>query len=221
VDALVLIVEDEPDIAEALTSYLRHAGLRTEHVANGLAALEQFFALKPQLVLLDLMLPGLNGLEVLRIIRDEHQTPVIVLTARADEPDILRGFERGADDYIPKPFRPREVVARVLAVLRRSSPEPELVLQGLAGLEINLQTREVKQDNLSIDLTAAEFELITTLLRAPGKVFTRLELLEAIGGLESETLERTVDAHIKNLRKKLGEQHGLQTVYGVGYRYGS
>jgi DNA-binding response OmpR family regulator len=218
-DALhILIVEDEPDIAAGLVGYLAQAGFRTTHAADGLSALEAFFADKPDLVLLDLMLPRLSGLEVLRSIRASETTPVIALTARVDQQDRLRGFELGVDDYIPKPFYPLEVVARVNAVLRRATPA-ETVLNGVHGLKLNLETREVSLLEVKLELRPAEFDLLSALLRSQNRVFTRAELLEALGRADADTLERAVDVHIKNLRKKLGASQPLETVFGVGYRY--
>jgi DNA-binding response OmpR family regulator len=218
----VLIVEDEPDIAEGLVGYLERAGFRTTHALDGLAALEAFFHGKPDLVLLDLMLPRLSGLEVLRTIRDSggagSKTPVIALTAKTDQRDRLHGFELGADDYIPKPFWPLEVVARVNAVLRRA-PTLEAMLEGVNSLRLNLETRTVTIHGARLDFRPAEFELLAALLRAPNRVFTRAELLEAMGRTDADTMERAVDVHIKNLRKKLGADQPLETVFGVGYRY--
>ncbi len=218
----VLIVEDEPDIAEGLVGYLLRAGFRTTHAVDGLAALEAFFTGKPDLVLLDLMLPRLSGLEVLRTIRDSggaaSKTPVIALTAKTDQHDRLHGFELGADDYIPKPFWPLEVVARVNAVLRRT-PTPEAVLEGVNGLRIDLGARAVTIHGVRLELRPTEFDLLAALLRVPNRVFARAELLEAMGRANADTLERAVDVHIKNLRKKLGSDQPLETVFGVGYRY--
>jgi DNA-binding response OmpR family regulator len=216
---LVLIAEDEPEIAEGLGDFLRHAGYRTIRAAHGLEALELFNQEHPDLVVLDLMLPKLHGLEVLRAIRQQSRTPVIVLTAKGDQQDRLRGFELGADDYVVKPFWPLEVVARANAVLRRVSVDEEQLLRGANGLEVNLETRRVKRFEAVLELRPAEFELLVVFLRAPGKVFSRAALLEAISRPEHDTLERTMDSHITNLRRKLGEGHGIQTVHGVGYRY--
>lgn len=215
----ILLVEDEPDIADSLVGFLRLMNYRVSYAPDGLKALELFFAHQPDLVLLDIMLPGLTGLEVLRTVREDHQTPVVILTARADERDILKGFDLGADDYITKPFRLREVGARLEAVLRRAAPKNEL-LAGLNGLVLNHEGRTAQLGELRIELTAAEFDLLVAFVHMPGKVFSRTELLELISGYERDTLERTIDTHIKNLRRKLGEGHGLQTVFGVGYRYG-
>ena len=215
----ILLVEDEPDIADSLVGFLRLMNYWVSYAPDGLKALELFFKHKPDLVLLDIMLPGLTGLEVLRTVREDHQTPVVILTARADERDILKGFDLGADDYITKPFRLREVGARLEAVLRRAGPKNEVVA-GLNGLALNLESRTAQLGEARVELTAAEFDLLAAFLQTPGKVFSRAELLELISGYERDTLERTIDTHIKNLRRKLGEGHGLETVFGVGYRYG-
>jgi two-component system response regulator AdeR len=215
----ILLVEDEPDIANSLTGFLRLTGYRVSHAPDGLKALELFFNQKPDLVLLDIMLPGLTGLEVLRSVREEGQTPLVILSARADERQILEGFSLGADDYITKPFRLREVGARLEAVLRRAAPRGAVV-QGLNGLTLSLEGRTAQLGEQRVELTAAEFDLLVAFVQTPGKVFSRAELLDLISGYERDTLERTVDTHIKNLRRKLGEGHGLETVFGVGYRYG-
>jgi two-component system, OmpR family, response regulator AdeR len=220
---LVLVVEDEPDLADALLGYLRHAGYRSAHAADGLAALRLFYADPPAVVLLDLMLPGLSGFEVLRTLRQSgsagHKTPVLVLTARASEGDVLDGFAYGADDYVTKPFRPREVMARLRALLRRSQP-PQTCLEGVAGLVLDPARHQAHLGGQVLELTKSEFELLASFLRAPGRVFRRQELLDARSDLDSDALERTVDAHIRNLRRKLGANHAIETVYGVGYRYG-
>lgn len=216
---LVLIAEDEPEIAEGLSDFLRHAGYRTIHAEHGLKALEMFMSERPDLVVLDLMLPRLHGLEVLRLIREEASTPVIILTAKGNQDDRLHGFELGADDYIVKPFWPREVVARVNAVLRRASVQNDPELKGRDDLTLNLETRRARRGGVTLELRPVEFDLLTVFLRAPGKVFSRAALLQAVSGPDSETLERTVDAHVTNLRRKLGDGHGIETVHGVGYRY--
>ncbi|MDX2006118.1 MAG: response regulator transcription factor [Meiothermus sp.] len=214
----VLLVEDQTDIADSLAGFLRLTGYRVSHAPDGLKALELFFAHQPDLLLLDIMLPGLTGLEVLRTVRGEGQTPVVILTARADEREILKGFDLGADDYITKPFRLREVGARLEAVLRRAAPKNP-ALQGPNGLTLSLEGRTAQIGESRVELTGAEFDLMAAFLQAPGKVFSRAELLERISGHDRDTLERTVDTHIKNLRRKLGQGHGLETVFGVGYRY--
>lgn len=218
----ILVVEDEADLAEVLEGYLRQSGYTVTWASNGLEALERFFELRPALVLLDLMLPHLSGLEVLRTIRGAQDplkaTPVIALTARSSQEDRLRGFEHGADDYVVKPYWPREVVARVSAVLKRAEPERERVLEGIGDLRLDLRSREVTQQGRTIPLRPAEFGVLATLLRTRGRVFTRLELLED-GISDSWALERTVDSHITRLRSQLGINHGIETVHGVGYRY--
>jgi DNA-binding response OmpR family regulator len=215
----VLLIEDDPDIAEGLIAYLERAKLRVSYAEDGLRALELFFGDAPNLVLLDLNLPRLSGLEVLRQIREAGTTPVIALTARTGQEERLQGFALGADDYITKPFWALEVVARVEAVLRRSGQVTNAILRGAAGLTLNLEAREVRLSEQLLDLRPAEFDLLAALLRAPNRVFTRSELLEAIGKGDSDTLERAVDVHVKNLRKKIGADQPLETVFGVGYRY--
>jgi two-component system response regulator AdeR len=219
--ALVLVVEDEPEIAEILEGYLRRDGYRTERAGNGRRALEVFRAVKPDLVLLDIQLPEVDGMEVLRRIRNEGNTPVIMVTARTEDLDKLLGLELGADDYITKPFSPREVVARVKAVLRRAAPAeaPKTVLR-IGQLEVDGEQVIAKVDHTRLDLTPTEFRLLETLARVPGRAFSRMELLEAALP-DSDALERVVDVHMKNLRKKLeaeGAGHLLETVRGVGYR---
>lgn len=219
---LVLIVEDEPQIAQTLEAYLRRDGFRTERAPDGVQALSFFRAARPDLVLLDLMLPRMDGFEVLRLIRQEAATPVIVITARTEEVDRLLGLGLGADDYVVKPFSFREVVARVKAVLRRAhganGPSARPLRVGALSIDPERVTATLEERPLS--LTPTEFRLLTRLANAPGRVFSRLELLEAALP-ESEAVERTVDSHLKNLRRKLAEAGGaglLQTVRGVGYR---
>lgn len=216
---LVLIVEDEPEIAEGLRDFLHHARYRTVCAEDGLKALEVFFGQHPDLVVLDLMLPRLHGLEVLRLIREASSTPVVILTAKGDQTDRLRGFELGADDYVVKPFWPRELVARVDAVLRRVHPVSQAELCGANGLRLDLEMRTVVIGETRLELRPIEFDLLVVLLQTPGKVFSRVALLEAISKPERETLERTIDAHVTNLRRKLGDGHGIETVHGLGYRY--
>ena len=216
--AHILVVEDQPDIARALSGFLRQSGYRVSAALDGLSALEHFHRQHPDLVLLDWMLPGLSGPELLRQFRAVRAVPVVFVTARATEAEVLEGFRAGADDYVTKPFRMRELLARVAAVLRRAAPEGA-VLEGEAGLRLDPVRREVWLAGQVLDLTVSEFEVLCTLLRARGRPFTRLELLGHLPG-ERDTLERTVDTHVKNLRRKLGEHPALETVYGLGYRYG-
>jgi DNA-binding response OmpR family regulator len=214
---LVLIVEDEPDIALTLGKYLERSGLRVRVTHAGHAGLNAFADEKPDLVILDLMLPGLSGLEVLRRIRAVAQTPVIALTALTTQEDRLRGFDLGVDDYVTKPFYPLELVSRVQAVLRRTNLGTKLA--GRDGLSLDLEARTVSRRGQNIELRPTEFALLAAFLRAPGRVFNRAELLEVSSDDARDTLERTVDVHIRNLRAKLGDEHGIETVFGVGYRY--
>lgn len=220
----ILIVEDETELARVVQSYLEQAGMNVRVETRGDRGLWAWEQLKPDLVLLDLNLPGMDGLDVARAIRRQGDTPIIMVTARAEEYDRLIGLELGADDYIVKPFSPREVVARVRAVLRRSSNvpvPPRRVQEG--DLEIDLEAHFVRRSGELIDLTPTEFNLLTTLAAQPGRVFTRLQLLEAAQGTAYEGYERTIDAHIKNLRAKLEpdprQPRYIETVFGVGYRF--
>jgi two-component system, OmpR family, response regulator AdeR len=219
--ALILIVEDEPHIAEVLELYLRRDQFRTEHASNGKMALEMHRLAQPDLVLLDIGLPEMDGLEVLRRIRSHANTPVIFLTAKAEDLDKLLGLSLGADDYVVKPFNPQEVLARVKAVLRRAAalaPAPSVLR--LAALEVDTVAVVAKVKGQRLDLTLTEFRLLETLMRAPNKTFSRSSLFEAVLP-ESDALERVIDMHFSNLRKKLekaGEKHLLETVRGVGYR---
>ncbi|WP_026234817.1 response regulator transcription factor [Calidithermus timidus] len=215
---LILIVEDEARIAEVLERFLRAEGFRTERAADGRRALELWRAARPDLVLLDLMIPPPDGLEVLRTIRREAQTPVIVLTARVEEIDRLLGLELGADDYVTKPFSAREVVARVKAVLRRVNGRLRAPQRYRVGeLELDLEAFQVRCRGQALSLTATQFRLLHAFMAHPGKAFSRGELLDLFG--EEAPDERTIDAHIKNLRARLGDCGSLlQTVRGVGYR---
>ena len=221
--SLVLIVEDETDIADSLEAYLRREGFRTERASDGDRALELHRIARPDLVLLDVMLPKRDGLDVLRQLRTTGNTPVIMLTARSDDIDKLLGLEMGADDYVTKPFSIREVIARVKAVLRRTRPEPDAEVLRAGALELDPSGMIARVDGARFDLTPTEFRLLETLMRAPGRVFNRSELLEKALP-QSEALERVVDAHLKNLRRKLDDAqvgHVLETVRGVGYRFWS
>ncbi len=217
---IVLVVEDETEIADVLEAYLRKEGFRTERAADGERALELARIIKPDLILLDIMLPKKDGLEVLRKIRADGNTPVILLTARAEDIDKLVGLELGADDYVVKPFSPREVVARVKAVLRRAYREEKLDVIRVGTLELDVRAVAVKASGSRLDLTLTEFRLLEALMRAVGRAFTRAELLE-VALPDSDALERVVDAHLKNLRHKLadaGVGDMLETVRGIGYR---
>lgn len=217
--AHILIVEDEPKLASLLADYLRAAGHETEHVGDGAAVLAAYAAGRHDLILLDLMLPGIDGLSLCRQLRAHSQVPIVMLTARADEADRLMGLELGADDYIAKnPFSPREVVARVKAVLRRTRPQ--------AAAESPLRVDEAGQRaswlGRDLELTPIEFRLLRTLAAQPGRVYARAQLLDQVHEDGRTVTERAVDSHVKNLRRKLdaaGAGDCIRSVYGVGYRY--
>jgi DNA-binding response OmpR family regulator len=220
----VLLVEDEAAIVDVVRRYLERDGYRVVVASDGQRAVDEFQRLRPDLVLLDLMLPGLDGWEVCRRIRQQGGTPVIMLTARDEEADKLIGLELGADDYITKPFSPRELVARVRAVLRRArgaEAVPGDVVR-VHDLEIDPSRVEAFRDGRPLALTPTEFKLLFTLARHPGRVFTRLQLLDQVQGYAFEGYERTIDAHIKNLRQKLEPDpknpRYILTVHRVGYR---
>ena len=219
-NATILIVEDEVRLAEILEEYLRLEGFRTERAKDGSRALELWRAARPDLILLDLMLPEVDGLEVARRVRADSQVPIIMLTARDEEVDKLVGLGLGADDYVVKPYSPREVVARVKAVLRRAgTASPESRLYRCGRLEVDLARYQVTCDSRLVSLTTSEIRLLGELARQPGVVRTRSELLAEVGDPDSWADERTVDAHVKNLRRKLGDcGEVLETVRGVGYR---
>lgn len=216
----ILIVEDEPRLADILEGYLRREGFHTERAENGKRALELWRAARPALILLDLMLPEIDGLEVARRVRAESEVPIIMLTARDEEVDRLVGLGIGADDYVVKPYSPREVVARVKAVLRRAGGQASAPTTLHAGpLTVDTATFEATLRGVPLDLTVAEVRLLALLAREVGVVRGRSELLAALGSLERGTDERTVDAHIKNLRRKFAaDAELLDTVRGVGYR---
>ncbi len=222
--ASILIVEDDREIAQLVRDYLERAGYGTSVAGDGDAALIAVRNGTPDLIVLDLGLPKKDGLDVIREIRAFARTPIVILTARGDETDRIVGLELGADDYIVKPFSPREVVARVRAVLRRTgAPEDEAQHLHRGTLEIDIPRMKVTVDGRPIDLTATEFQLLTTMARRPGQVFTRSQLLDAARGEAFEGYERAIDAHIKNIRRKIETDSAkpvfLQTVYGVGYRF--
>lgn len=220
----VLVVDDEPQIVKVLRGYLEQAGFRVITASDGPMAITQFKHEKPDLVLLDLNLPGMDGLDVSRRLRAGSNVPIIMVTARVEEADRLVGLELGADDYVTKPFSPREVVARVRAVLRRAeaAPAAPAVLRA-ADITIDMTRHEAVRGDRPLALTPTEFALLATLAREPGRVFTRLQLLEAVQGDAFEGYERTVDAHIKNLRAKIEpnprQPEYILTVFGVGYKF--
>jgi DNA-binding response OmpR family regulator len=222
--ATILIVEDQKELVQVLRSYLEQAGFSVQTAYRGDTGLAAWESSKPDLVILDLNLPGMDGLDVARKIRRRDDTPIIMLTARVEETDRLVGLELGADDYIVKPFSPREVVARVKAVLRRASPSaPTAAVIRAGDLAIDLEAHSVSRSGDSVDLTPTEFNLLAVLAAQPGRAFTRAQLQEAALGAAYEGYDRTIDAHIKNLRSKLEpdpkKPRYIETVFGVGYRF--
>ena len=221
----ILVVEDELRIAGLVRDYLEHAGFDVVVATDGDAALSSARGSRPDLVVLDLGLPGRDGLDVTRELRRSSNVPIVMLTARGDEADRIVGLELGADDYIVKPFSPKELVARVRAVLRRTAGGglgSREVLRA-AGVEVDLPRMRVTVEGRRVELTPTEFDLLATLVREPGRVFTRGQLLDAIRGVAFESYERAVDAHVKNLRKKIEQAPGapryILTVHGIGYRF--
>jgi DNA-binding response OmpR family regulator len=222
--ATLLVVDDEPHIVKVLRGYLEQAGFRVVTAGDGPLALAQFKHEKPDLVLLDLRRRGMDGIDVARRWRAASNVPLIMVTARVEETDRLIGLEIGADDYVTKPFSPREVVARVRAVLRRAeAPTTPPHIIRAADITIDLTRHIVTRGADPIELTPTEFGLLAALAREPGRAFTRLQLLEAAQGDAFEGYERTVDAHIKNLRAKLERDpkkpHYVLTVFGIGYKF--
>jgi two-component system, OmpR family, alkaline phosphatase synthesis response regulator PhoP len=220
----VLVVEDESQIAQIVRDYLRHAGFAVIMTGDGVDAVTLARERRPDLVVLDLGLPRLDGVEVARRLRRESDIPIIMLTARVEESDRLMGLDLGADDYVTKPFSPRELVARVRAVLRRvehGTGSGDILRR--AGLVIDASRMTVTRDGMPIELTATELQLLATLVRQPGRVFTRGQLLDAVRGSDVESFERAIDAHIKNIRRKLEPDsrnpHYVLTVYGIGYKF--
>lgn len=220
----ILIVEDERKLANILKAYLEQAGFFVVTASDGQQALTVFRHEKPALVLLDLNLPVLDGLDVCRALRKESAAPIIMVTARVEETDRLVGLELGADDYISKPFSPREVVARVRAVLRRTEGEPTRTEILVAeDLTIDLTKHSARLKDRELDLTPTEFDLLAVLMQNPGRAFTRLQLLDRVQGEAFDGYERTIDAHIKNLRQKIERDpknpRYILTVFGVGYKF--
>jgi len=220
----VLVIDDEPKISELCRDYLLAAGYSVLTAADGPQGLALARREKPDLVVLDLMLPGMDGLDVCRELRRDGSVPIIMLTARVDESDRLVGLELGADDYLTKPFSPRELVARVRTVLRRvggASPPPEMIRAG--ELSLDRARFKVNLPDSEITLTPTEFEILAVMAAQPGRVFSRAQLLTAAHGVAFESYERAIDSHIRNLRRKLqagsDEPEYIQTVHGIGYKF--
>jgi two-component system response regulator BaeR len=219
----IMVVEDESKIARIVQDYLENAGYKVILLSHGDDAVPQFKKSKPDLIILDIMLPGKDGIEICREIRRTSNVPIIMLTAKVEEVDRLIGLELGADDYICKPFSPREVVARVKAVLRRTHPEP--VRESIESGPINLNTvkHQVTISGKELQLTNSEFELLRVFMEQPERVFSRNDLIAMVQGYDFEGYDRTIDSHIKNLRKKMDKempsQKLIRTVYGVGYKF--
>jgi len=220
----ILVVDDEPKIAELARDYLEHAGFAVLTAVDGRSALATVRQRRPDLVVLDLGLPGLDGLDVTRELRRDSTIPIVMLTARDDELDKLLGLELGADDYLTKPFSPRELVARVRAVLRRTDrPADAAEIIHAGDVTLDLPRMRVEVAGTPVDLTPTEFQLLATLAARPGRIFTRAQLLDALRGVAFESYERAIDSHVKNLRRKLEPDprrpRYVLTVYGVGYRF--
>ena len=221
----ILVVEDEMKIASLVRDYLEDAGFDVVVAGDGEAALSSARGSRPDLVVLDLGLPGQDGLDVTKELRRSSSVPIVILTARGDEADRIVGLELGADDYVVKPFSPKELVARVRAVLRRTEAARTTGADVLraADVEIDVPRMRVLVTGRTIDLTPTEFQILSTLVREPGRVFTRAQLLDAVHGVAFESYERAIDAHVKNIRKKIeptpGRPRYVLTVHGVGYRF--
>jgi len=219
-----MVVDDEKRLVSLVESYLAQEGYRVVSAYNGKEALSVAEKEKPDLIVLDVMMPEMDGYEFMRAHRAEHNTPIILLTARVDDDEKVIGLEVGADDYMTKPFRPRELVARVRAVLRRAGEkEPSGKVLKASDIVVDHDSRTVKVGDEFADLTPSEFDILTALVSSPGRVYSRLDLLDIIQGVRYEGYERTIDTHIKNLRSKIEKKSRsvkyIETVYGVGYRF--
>jgi DNA-binding response OmpR family regulator len=212
----VLIVEDDPKTSASIEMYLRHEGYAPSIASNGVEAMEKAQKSAPDLVILDLMLPGKDGVAVCRTLRERSRVPIIMLTARSMEDDKLRGLDSGADDYVTKPFSPRELMARVRAVLRRADADVQKIAIG--DIVLDPASRDVTIGGVTAGLTRTEFSLLQVLMRSPGRTFTREELIARAFGDSHDGMDRTIDAHIKNLRRKIDPSR-IVTVFGVGYKF--
>ena len=219
--ARILVVDDDPKTVTTISLYLSHEGHTVIEAFDGSSAVEKFRSERPDLVVLDLMLPGIDGVDIARLVRLDSDVPVIMLTARTLEEDRLAGFAAGADDYVTKPFSPRELVARVAAVLRRTGREQEEGSITIGPLTIDTAGHDVFVDGTSVRLTPTEFSILHTLARSPGRVFSRAEIVERVFGRSYPGLDRSVDTHLSNLRQKLHSSAApeiIRTVHGVGYK---
>lgn len=219
----ILVIEDEADLAGIIQDYLVEAGMEAETLGDGTHAVEQILAQRPDLVVLDIMLPGKTGIEICREVRAKSNVPIILESARVEEIDRLIGLELGADDYLCKPFSPRELVARVKAVLRRSSADDQSSQANTARLLLDQDAWRARIDGNPLDLTRREFQLLTVLCNRPGQVFSRSQLLDFAFSDDADVFDRTVDSHIKNTRNKIKQiapdYEPIRSVYGVGYSY--
>lgn len=224
----VLVVDDEIKIVEVVKSYLEHSGYEVHEAYNGKQALELFDKISPSLVVLDLMLPDITGEEICRMLRKQSRVPIIMLTAKIEEEDILKGLDIGADDYVTKPFSPKQLVARVAAILRRSSDDPVPLANTISfnndDLVIDNLSYDVRKNGNSANLTPNEYKILMTMIKYPKKTFTREELIRMALGEDFDGFDRTVDTHVKNLRQKIESDPKVPkyilTVHGIGYRFG-
>ncbi|MBK49495.1 MAG: DNA-binding response regulator [Chloroflexi bacterium] len=220
----LLLVDDDPDLLYTLERYLQQSGYSTVTANNGKSAINIFEVEKPQAALIDIMMPELDGFEVVKKIRSVSSIPIILLTARSDETDKIVGLELGADDYVTKPFSPREVVARLKAIMRRGNQNQQELKSKIIIDEITIDknTRSVMRGESEIQLTKTEFDILITLMESPGQVFTRDQIIDRVLGYTYEGFERTIDAHVRNLRKKIEPDSNnptyIKTVFGVGYK---
>ncbi|MDF2682210.1 MAG: two-component response regulator [Brevibacillus sp.] len=222
--SMILLVDDEPQILEILSSYLQKDGFHVVTAETGTEALEMASSMNPDCMILDLMLPDLSGEEVCREIRKQSRVPILILTAKSGESDRIQGLEIGADDYLVKPFSPRELVARVRAILRRSGDYQSLTDQVQIGdLFISISDKRVRKKEVLLDVTPNEYRLLTTLIRYPGRNWSREELVAEVLGYDFDGYDRTIDTHVKNLRQKIEDDPKnpvyVKTVYGFGYRF--
>lgn len=220
----IMVVDDEKRLVSVVEAYLSQEGFRIITASNGREALILARQEKPDLIILDIMMPEMDGYEFMRLHRKESETPIILLTAKVADDEKVIGLELGADDYITKPFRPRELVARARAVLRRTGQvEPKAKILRVADITLDRDSHTVKVGDRFVDLTPSEFDLLATLMSVPGRAFSRLDLLDRLQGVAYEGYERTIDVHIKNLRSKIKVDSQtpryIETVYGVGYRF--